>query len=387
MQSAAHDQEVENQALFEPLRPVRPRNPAKASQAREAFLIQARQLTAESSQVAAVSISPFTRLKECIETLMKPVQRRERAPVLTTLSTLIVIATLIFGGAGATAYAAGQSLPDETLYQMKLFGEDLRLRFTYQEQARLEVVLTYANRRMEEIANMLASGKAAPEPTLTRLQAHMEYALRLAAQMEGEAALQQVRLQLQHQLRLLEEWQNGYPEQAGLLLRLRERLTEQLRLCELGLEDPLQLQNQLRLRQQDGAGPNEAPPQGNEQAPSPGPKGPAPDPNGGSLGPGPNPEPGSGHGAGPGECNECEPPQDGTGTGPGPNPDPGGNGDGPGECNDCQPPQDGTGSVPGPNPDPGDSHPANLPAGETHHDAPIPEGSGPTTGGSFDPGK
>ncbi|MDD5467967.1 MAG: DUF5667 domain-containing protein [Anaerolineales bacterium] len=389
MTTTPHDKESEHRLLFEPLRQVAARNPAKAAQGRQEYMAQARRLSAARHKMLAVSIPALARLKEWIDTSLKPIQRKERAPMLATLSSLIVIASLAFGGAGATVYAAAQSMPDEPLYQMKIFGEDLRLKFTYQEQAQLELALTFANRRMAEIATMLAAGKEVPEPTLTRLQSQLEYALRLAAQMEGEAALpvlHQVRAQLQYQLGLLDTLQNGYPGQGGLLTRLREMFTAQLRLCELGLEDPLQLQHHLRQRTQGGAEPAGTPPQGNEQAPSPGSNGPAPDPASDGAGPGSNPEPGSGDGASPGECNDCEPPQNGTGERPGPNPEPGdGEGAGPGECDDCEPPQDGTGSGPGPNA--GGNNPAPPPAEESNNDAPVQEGnlSGPVGGGNPGP--
>jgi hypothetical protein len=51
--------------------------------------------------------------------------RKERIPVLTTIVSLIVSLTLLFGGAGVTAYAAQDSLPNDFLYPVKALIESV----------------------------------------------------------------------------------------------------------------------------------------------------------------------------------------------------------------------------------------------------------------------
>ena len=87
-----------------------------------------------------------------------------------TATTLIV---LIAGGSGVVA-ASASSLPDETLYQVKLATEQARLVFTPSILGKAELYIKLADKRVAEIAEMAKEGKGEEvEQTAERLNEHL----------------------------------------------------------------------------------------------------------------------------------------------------------------------------------------------------------------------
>jgi len=248
--------------------------------------------------------------------------------MLTTLTTVLLVLSLVLGGTGGTVYAAQSSLPDDALYPLKLFTENMQEAFTANAGEEMELQLQFANRRMEEIAAMNGEGKVAPDAVVEQLQFRLQNALHLAASLNEEEVAPAL-LRIQEQLRLQEQTLlqlHADEENTPLLLRTREMLREQIRLVGEGLEEPLQLQEQIREQErinQPGSGETELPVDGTEEQPG--------------YGPGPNTDaPGAGTCTpGTGTCLTCTPMCVGTCTpnasnGPGPfgTPEPGGNGQG-----------------------------------------------------------
>jgi len=333
------------------IRVIPPRNILKAGIGREKYIVEVKALNSAATSDQAVSESLLDRLKVWIKTSPFQLRRKERFSMVTTLSTLIIIASLVFGGVGASVYAAQDSLPTEQLYPLKTFSEDLRLRLTEQTQTQLELALAFAARRMGEIEALHTSGEAIPMEVASRLQKHLDYALKLAAGIpdnQMNQALEQIRATIQNQEQTLQRLQKTEQPDPTLEM-IQEMLRARNRVCEIGLEDPLTFREQMR----SGWGQSEDEhPEQPESSPSPGDQITTPEP---SAGTGPNVAPGSGEGAGPGPgdggCTDCEPVQDGSGPGPGPNAGDGsgqGQGPGSGECTNCDPVQDGTGTGPGP---------------------------------------
>ncbi len=300
------DLETLIQRRLAPLREAPERNPEKAAQGRNDFLIQARRLAAAQAGQAPVSATVLSRLNGWIARIRNPFQREERYSMFATLSSILVILALVFGGAGATVYAAQDSLPDQWLYPIKTATEDVRLELTRQAQQRLELALSFADRRVGEIVALRAAGEAIPQGVANRLESQINLALRIAAGMDPEhlpQALLQIRSHLARQERLMEMAQNGM---AGaddpLLSRVRAMLREQNRRVEQGLQEPERFRYQWRNQVEDPAATPSADVTGSPAAP------------GNSYGPGP------GAGLGTSSCGECTPVMDGSGPGPGPGP-------------------------------------------------------------------
>ena len=367
---------------LEGLRQIQPRDPQKAARGREQFLIRADVATraAQPDRVDPLSEQPITtssvkRLKGWFEQITQPPLKKERFAMFPTLATILVSLALLFGGAGATVFAAQDSLPDDALYPVKTWSEDLRLELAAEPSAQIELALNFANRRMEEMSGLTAQGSNVPAGVADRWQRQVEFALALAAGQSGadlEPLLLRIREQLRIQDQLLTRMRLHNPEEATpLMAQLQTRLRERLQLVEAGLEAPSGFQ--YHDRHGPGGRPNDPPEGGYDPGPGAG-DGPA-DGSGEQYGPGPGdgPEdgtgeqygPGSGdgledgtgeqYGPGPGECTQdCEGEQYGPGPSAGDSPEDGtgeqyGPGPGKGDA-----PEDGTGEQNGPGPGPGD---------------------------------
>lgn len=175
--------------------------------------------------------------------------------MFSTLGTVLLIVSLIFGGSGATLVAAQQSTPDQPLYAVKTWSEDVRSGLVVTEQSRLQFALDLAERRGEEIMVMVRAGKTPPEMVQARMQQEIELALRLAA---GQAdpdvapALLKIREQLKTQEQAFLHLGNpANPQSEALLDQVRTMLRDQIKLCDDGLLDPQLLRDQLRDRDRD----------------------------------------------------------------------------------------------------------------------------------------
>lgn len=170
--------------------------------------------------------------------------------------TILLVLGLFLGSGSATLAMAQTSMPDEALYPLKIWSEDSRLRWGETDQDRLQLMIEFNNRRMEEIRTMLQNGQVPPEAVLTRTQNQLEYALRLAAGLpEEESTPALLRLQDHLQLQLQVMMQLRLPDNADPALlqvqaRIRTMLTERVQLAGQGIEDPLWLREQLQIREQ-----------------------------------------------------------------------------------------------------------------------------------------
>jgi hypothetical protein len=298
MNQQQENPEVFVQQQMEKLRQAPPRNLDKAAQGRRQFLEQARLAAARvNSQQAVSNIAP-SRLNGWISLIRNPLRRKEPYSMIAVFSSLVVILALFLGGAGATVYAAQDSLPNQGLYPLKIASEDVQFRLANSEQTRLNLQLAYADRRVSELAALMAAGEPAPEHVANRLENHLRLALQLAAGMDEEAvppALLQIRTHMRSQERLMELMHSNMPTVADpVLSRVRLMLRQQLNIVEDGLAEPQNFRNQLhyQYRVLEGTPPAETTPA--------------------ATGPGP------GSGAGTQTCGECTPVMDGAGPGPGP---------------------------------------------------------------------
>lgn len=306
------------------IQPVAERSPVAAQKGRQAFEQLARELQ------AGVSVAPQPRLNmwTWIKQSLLSSERKERVPMLNVISTLVLVFSLVLGGTGITAAAAQGSLPDEPLYSIKLLAEDIRLWLTADPQQKIQLLLTYTDRRTLEIEGMTQAGKATPEAVQLRYQNQVDQAIRLAAGLPVEEvglALEKIRANLQTQEQAMLQLQTNNPGLADPIMeQTRQMLRERLQWVEDGLEDPVMLKTQIQQRDRDQFNKPTTAPRSTQDSPGNGDGNPWVDGT---------PTPGSGAGPGPGEgagCANCTPvdngnpwttgtptPQSGYGPGPG----------------------------------------------------------------------
>jgi hypothetical protein len=404
--------------LLNRLHRVTPLNPQAVAEERAKFLAQGELFRATVSQ-------PYNRRHiGWINTFVLAFQRKERKPMLNALMAVVISITVLFGGAGATVYAAQGSLPDQPLYQVKTLSEDFRLALAGSAQGQLDLNLEFADRRVAEVVKLQAADKAIPEGVTARLQEELNAALQIAAGMDDPQmiqALTQIRQQAEVQAQIMAAVMNAGSNQGNsVLARIQERLQEQVRLAAAGEADPQGFRIQVRDRDrvnrptqtphptQPGSANHTPAPTGTSYGPGPGAGQPTgtpghygpgepnpsqtPEPTGGSYGPGPGtgqPTGTPGH-YGPGEPNPSQTPEPTGGSyGPGPgagqpSETPGGYGPGPqAGTATCTPAHDGGGPGPGPlnpsaTPQAGDPGAGNGQATVTPQQGGNSEGGQPT---------
>lgn len=123
------------------------------------------------------------------------------------LAIAAALVLAVFVAAGGTAYAAQDALPDSPLYGVKLATEDIRVWFTFDDGAKVELLLDQSNERTDEIMEMLQGGKTIPGNVLAALRERNARAVRILEDNPDE-------------LRLLDRAREQSAQQEDLLLAL-----------------------------------------------------------------------------------------------------------------------------------------------------------------------
>ncbi len=272
---------------FDDLQNIPPRDLPAAARGKANFLEQAAVFR------QAVSRKADHRHNRWYDNIFPLFQKKERFPMLNTLFAVVLAVAVLFGGTGGTVYAAQGSLPDQALYPVKTWSEDTLLSLTGSAQTRLNYALDFSDRRVAEMASLMAAGKPIPEEVEIRLQNELDLVLQLVTGMGDPQALQQmvqIRQRAEIQLQTMTALMSGAPDSSGSLLSMAQvRLQEQIQLATMGETDMpgFRMQIQQRFQNQGGAG---APTPGNGNNPQgPGPMSPTdmPGPSGSGTGPGP----------------------------------------------------------------------------------------------------
>jgi len=323
---------------FNELQNIPLRDPQAAARGRANFLKQAAVFRQSASREAD------RRQNRWSDTIFPLFQRKGRLPVLKFLIAIVLAVVVLFAMANATVYAAQNSQPGQALYPVKTWSEDVILSLTGSPQMRLNHALDFSDRRVTEMADMLAAGKPIPEGVESRLQNELDLALELIAGMDDSQAIQQleqVRQRAEVQYQTTTMLMSGATESAEpLLLKTHACLQEQIRLATMGETDLPGFRRQIRQRSQNKGGSGEQIPGtgNNPQGPGPmrptdvpGPSGtgngrgsmsptdkPAPSGNGNEPGQGGNQPSGTPGHNGPGSQTPDRTPQPGGGSGHGP---------------------------------------------------------------------
>lgn len=215
---------------------------------------------------------------------------------MNMLVSILVIAGLLFGG-GATVNAAQDDLPNEPLYALKTWSEDISLQFQNDSQLKVERLMELAEIRVQEMTILTEAGQTPPDQVGLRLEQHIHQALQICANMDDatlDRTLLQIRDRLQEQDRIMQRLHTHATQDAQPILeQTREMLRLRLQLVDEGLLDGKMFRNTVRNEFRFGQDDEQAPPAQNGNGAQNGGEGaPQPGENGNGSGPGPNPEPG-----------------------------------------------------------------------------------------------
>ena len=240
---------------LEELKDVPTRNPLQAASGRARFLNEV------TKYEQAVSSEIQARQSGWIFPI-----RKEKL-TMNAIVSLILAAALLLGG-GATVSAAQDDLPNQSLYQLKLWTENAKMAMTGDPQEQATLLMNMAQTRVQEMTALAEMGITPPDQVRERLEQHLQQTLKLAADMDevtGEQTLLQLREQLQMQDRIMEQLQlHVDADIEPLLTRTRQMLQTHLQLVDEGLGVPQGFQHQMENQMQYGQDEN-ATPQPNQQ--------------------------------------------------------------------------------------------------------------------------
>lgn len=200
---------------------------------------------------------------------------------MTTLASILAVLALMFGGGAGTVYAAQDSLPNETLYPVKLYSEEFRMNMAGEPDEAFALALQFAQRRGDEIKTMMNEGVEPTAENMLQLAQQTQMAVQLAGELDGEAKLK-VQNMIQNQMRRMLNLQGDASEEGAMLMQqTHTALQMQLMLAggEAGAgagqgQNQNQGQGQGQDQDQGQGGPAEDPGQGQNQGESQG-QGPA----------------------------------------------------------------------------------------------------------------
>jgi hypothetical protein len=221
------------------LKDIPPRDPAKIKTGKDTFMFEAAKLRR--------SVSPRQELRHT--GWSTNIFSRKEPLKMTTLGTFILAISLILGGSGITAVSAQGSLPDTTLYPVKLLTEDIQFGLTTDPFAKWELSMQLTEQRITEIRTMLSNGANPSEPVIQRLETRLTQTLELASSLGEPLASQtlaQTQARLETQAQLMLQTQVATPQGQAVMLRVQEMIQERIRQTQTGQDDPLQLQQQIQ---------------------------------------------------------------------------------------------------------------------------------------------
>ena len=236
------DAELKNS--LDVLQNIPARDEKRALHGRSQFLAEAR--TLKQSVTPAAERRP-NRWMENIQTRLP--FRKEGVPMFTQIISALLILITLAGGAGAgTVYAAQSSMPADVLYPVKTWSENARLGLATSPEKDIDLLLEFANRRIEEMLVLAEEGAAVPEPLMTRLQTHLDLALQLCDQLQNS---QQTRQQIRQTMMTQQNLIDKAPQEAQLL-QTRDMLQQRIhQIDQTPLLDPAQDQDQLQQQDRD----------------------------------------------------------------------------------------------------------------------------------------
>ena len=222
--------DAELQKTLRILQNVPDRDANAALRGRNLFLAEARELKQSVTPAAKRRHSMW---KQKFQTILP--FRKEGVPVLTQVISALLILTTLVGGAGiGTVFAAQTSMPNDLLYPIKTWSENARLELATSPEKDIELLLEFAERRVDEMLTLAEEGSEISEPLMTQLQAHLEFAAQLCDQASDPL---QTRLQIRQTLMTQEMLLNNAPEDA-MMLRTRDMLQQKIhQIDQTPLED------------------------------------------------------------------------------------------------------------------------------------------------------
>jgi hypothetical protein len=167
------------------LRAVPPRDPHVAARAKANFIAEVDEIVKEQGFSDNSRIAGTTTFNQRWKEKWIMATPRFRT-VFTLAAAFVTLVVFMFGGAGMTAYASQSALPGDALYGVKTSVEQTRVSLARDAADRAQLNLAFAERRLDEIARLIAGGRYAD--IATAVQEYEKYVQSAIAALETVAA-------------------------------------------------------------------------------------------------------------------------------------------------------------------------------------------------------
>lgn len=230
------------------LRDESPRDTSAELRSKNTYMARARSLAMSVSKPAKGRLNT----RGVQPTLTGPLGKEHRFAMKALISVAIALA-IALSGFGVTAAAAQSSMPNDALYGLKVWTEDLRMALTTDPEKVVDLALNLANTRAEEITALTEEGVVVPEQVRVRLELHIFEALQAFTRVQGEA-VEPTMLRIQDQLKTQEQLflrlqeGNGCEDCEPLLTQTQEMVQGRLELFQQNQGDSTMIQEQIKLQ-------------------------------------------------------------------------------------------------------------------------------------------
>ncbi len=165
-------------ALLDLLRDTPERDPEAVARGRANYISDVDKMFAASNSGAATWLGKLLSLEWLGLGRGSAGMGRSMKLSTSVLLVALVLIVILFSGAGATAFAAQSALPGDALYPVKTTLEQAQVRLAADAARVAELHLGFAERRLEEIAGLIAEGRYAEiERATQEFEYHVQQAL------------------------------------------------------------------------------------------------------------------------------------------------------------------------------------------------------------------
>jgi hypothetical protein len=215
---------------------------------------RARFLSEAAALRRAAMVRPASRLNGWA-TLISFISGKQARLAFSAVAAVCIVMALLLASGGTLVYAAQGSQPNQVLYPVKLFSEDVRLGLANDTQSQFDLNLEFANRRLDEIDKLSQAGQEAGIQVTDRLQNELDAALDSAASLDNSGAVKALEnLQanlLKHQAHLLKLQTQANPHAVANYTRVVEMLQLKVDQAALGIKDPQSIRKLLKQEKQE----------------------------------------------------------------------------------------------------------------------------------------
>ena len=185
--------------------------------------------------------------------IQKPSKRRksgQRRSWLPRLAAIFAVLLVALSSLGGTIYAAQASGPNDLLYGVKTLTEEIQVNLETDPNDKLDLYVSFAGRRLQEIQTQVAAGEEISEKALGLLEKHTQKMLEQAAKLDEvgiDNALRQIEENLQKQNQMMAELGKEHPQGGPPgLLNAQEKIRERMELVENGIKEPQGFKDKVR---------------------------------------------------------------------------------------------------------------------------------------------